>query len=108
MDDVCLIHHNPDKLQEILNITKHLANKYHIQFGVAKCKVINRGKGKKSSLTLNGKILDEVPTHKYLGETINNKGNLADHISEIERKVKGAIASIMAETRNNEFKWIKM
>ena len=108
MDDVCLIHHNPDKLQEILNITNHVANEYHIQFGAAKCKVIKRGKGKKSSLTLNGETLEEVPTCKYLGETINNKGNLADHISEIERKVKGAIASIMAETGNKEFKGMKM
>ena len=108
MDDVCLIYHNPDKLQEILNITNHVANKYHIQFGAAKCKIIKRGKGKKSSLTLNGEILEEVSTYKYLGETINNKGNLADHISEIERKVKGAVASIMAETGNKEFKGIKM
>ena len=108
MDDVCLIHHNPEKLQEILNITNHVANKYHIQFGAAKCKVIRRGKGKRSSLMLNGEILEEVPTYKYLGETINNKGNLVDHISEMERKVKGAIASIMAETGNKEFKGIKM
>ena len=57
---------------------------------------------------LNGEILEEVPTYKYLGETINNKGNLVDHISEMERKVKGAIASIMAETGNKEFKGIKM
>ena len=107
-DDVWLIHHNPDKLQEILNITNHVANKYHLQFGVVKCKVIKIGKGKKSSLTLNGEILEEVRTYKYLEETIHNKGNLADHISEIERKLKGAIASIMAETGNKEFKGIKM
>ena len=39
---------------------------------------------------------------------INNKGNLSDHITEIEKKVKGATATIIAETGNKEFKGIKM
>ena len=109
MDDVCLIHHNLQELQLILDTTNHVANKYHIQFGAAKCKVIKRGKGKTSSLTLNGKTLEEVPTYKYLGEIINNKGNLTDHIAEIERKVRGATDSIIAETvKKKEFKGIKM
>ena len=108
MDDVCLIHHNLQELQHILDTTNHVANKYHIQFGAAKCKVIKRGKGKTSSLTLNGETLEEVPTYKYLGEIINNKGNLTDHIAEIEKKVRGATDSIIAETGNKEFKGIKM
>ena len=108
MDDVCLIHHDLNKLQEILDVTNHVANKYHIQFGAAKCKVIRRGKGKKSALKLNGETLEEVPKYKYLGEMINNKGNLSDHITELEKKVKGATATIIAETGNKEFKGIKM
>ena len=31
LDDVCLVHHDLNKLQEILDITNHVANKYHIQ-----------------------------------------------------------------------------
>ena len=108
MDDVCIIHHDLNKLQEILDVTNHVANKYHIQFGAAKCKVIRRGKGKKSALKLNGEILEEVPKYKYLGEMINSKGNLSDHITETEKKVKGATATIIAETGNKEFKGIKM
>ena len=73
MDDVCLIHHDLKKLQEILDVTNHVANKCHIQFGVAKCKVIKIGRGKKITLKLKGEILEEVPTYKYLGEIINNK-----------------------------------
>ena len=84
MDDVCLIHHDLNKLQEILDVTNRVANKYHIQFGATKCKVIRRGKGKKSVLKLNGETLEEVPKYKYLGEMINNKGNLSDHITELE------------------------
>ena len=104
MDDVYLIHHDLNKLQEILDITNHVANKYHIQFGAAKCKVIRRGRRKKSSLKLIGEILEEVSTYKYLGEVINNKGNLSDHITEIEKKVRGATATILAGTGNTEFK----
>ena len=70
MDDVCLIHHNLEKLQEILDVTNHVANKYHIQFGAAKCKVIKRGKGKKSSLKLNGEELEEVPASKQQRQPI--------------------------------------
>ena len=108
MNDVCVIHHDLEKLQEILNVTNHVANKYHIQFGASKCKVIKRGKGKKSSLKLNREELEEVPAYKYLGEILNNTGNLSDHIAVIERKMKGATVSIISVTDNKEFKGIKM
>ena len=45
MDDVCLIHHDLEALQIMLDVTNHVALKYHIQFGAEKCKVI-RGKEK--------------------------------------------------------------
>ena len=108
MDDVCLIHHDLETLQEMLDTTNHVALKYHIQFRAAKCKVIRKGKGKKSKLNLNGETLEEVTTYKYLGEIINNKGNLSDHISEVEKKIRGATSKILAETGNKEFKGIKM
>ena len=36
MDNVCLIHHDLETLQEMLDTTNHVALKYHIQFGAAK------------------------------------------------------------------------
>jgi len=65
-------------------------------------------KSKKSTLKLNGEVLEEVPAYKYLGEIINNKGNLKDQLEDIEKKVKGATARIIAEAGNKEFKGIKM
>ena len=59
-------------------------------------------------MKLNGEELEEVPAYKYLGEILNNKGNLSDHIAEIKRKIKGATASIISETGNKGFKGIKM
>ena len=47
MDDLCLIHHDLKILQEMLDITNHVALKYHIEFGATKCKVVRIGKGKK-------------------------------------------------------------
>ena len=108
MDDVCLIHSDRDELQQMLDITNHVAKKYHIEFGAAKCKVVKIGKGPSSKLTLNGQILEEVEAYKYLGEMINNKGNLSAHINELEKKIQAATQNIITETGNKEFKGIKM
>ena len=108
MDDVCLIHHDLKKLQEILDVTNHVAKKYHIEFGAAKCKVVKIGKGTTSQLTLNETVLEEVKAYKYLGEMINQKGNLEAQIKEIERKTTAAVQNILAETGNKEFKGMKM
>ena len=50
-----------EKLQEILDTTNYVAQKYHIEFGAAKCKVVRIGKGEKSKIRLNGQVLEEVP-----------------------------------------------
>ena len=107
MDDVCLIHHDQEKLQEILNVTNYIAQKYHIEFGAAKCKVVKIGKGTKSEIRLNNQILEEVTSYKYLGELINNKGNLEDHLTATQSTIRAITSKIIAETGNKEFKGIK-
>ena len=52
MDDACLIHSGRNKLQKMLDITNHIAKKYHIEFGAAKCR------GPKRSLVLSGTTLE--------------------------------------------------
>ena len=108
MDDVCLIHRDRDKLQQMLHITNQVAKKYHIEFEAAKCKVVTIGKGPSSKPTLNGQILEEVEAYKYLGEMINNKGNLSAHITELEKKIQAATQDIITETGNIELKGIRM
>ena len=108
MDDVCLIHHDPKELQQILNTTNHVAKKYYIEFGAAKCKVVKIGKGPKSNILLNNQVLEEVETYKYLGEVFNNKGNMEAHIQAIEGKIHAATQNIITETGNKEFKRMKM
>ena len=109
MDGRCVP--NPPRQKQtpkMLDITNHIAKKYHIEFGAAKCKVVRIGRGPKSPLVLNGTILEEVPTYKYLGDMINNKGDLTAHIKEIEGKVIAATQCILTDTGNKEFKGMKM
>ena len=86
MDDVCLIHHDLTKLQQMLDITNHVAKKHHIEFGAAKCKVVKIGPGLKREITLNNATLEEVPKYKYLGKIYNSKGNLEEHLKKQKAK----------------------
>ena len=109
MDDVALIHENLKELQEVMNTTNHVALTNHIEFGAAKCKVVKNGPGKKSQISLNGQILEEVAAYKYLGDMINNKGGqIEDQIIALKGKIHAATQEIIAETRNKEFKGMKM
>lgn len=108
MDDVVLIHEDPDELQRMLDITNEVAMKYHIEFGAAKCKMIRIGPGRKAEIKLNGQTLEEVTSYKYLGEMINNKANLAAHLQTTKAKVRAVTQKILEETGNKEFRGIKM
>ena len=97
----------PKILQEMMNITNHVALKYHIEFGAAKWKVVRIGKSKKSAIKLDGQTL-EVDTYKYLGEVINTKNNTEARTEAIEAKNHAATQNIITETGNKEFKGLKM
>ena len=99
MDDVCLIHHALTTLQQMLNIANHVAKKYHIEFGAAKCKVVKIGPGLKSKITLNNTTLEKVPKYKYLGKIYNSKGHLVT-----ESKITAVMQKILSETGDKEFK----
>ena len=97
MDDVALIADNTKNLQNMLNITYDVANKYHIEFGMAKSKILKIGRGKEhSNLYLGTDKLEYVQTYKYLGITMNNKGNLENHIKEINKKTEAAYQTILS------------
>ena len=98
MDDVRLIHHDLTTLQEMMDITNHVAKKYHIEFGAAKCKVVRIGPGQESKIMLNNTIQEEVPKYKYLGKIYNTKGNLEEHPKDLETKTMAATQRILAET----------
>ena len=108
MDDVALIHEETKQLQIIMDTTNHVALTNHIEFGAAKCKVVKIGPGKKSQITLNEQILEEVTAYKYLGDMINNKADLEDQIKAPKAKIHASTQEILTETGNKEFKGMKM
>ncbi len=108
MDDVALVHHDLRELQKMMNATNDIAQRYHIEFGAAKCKVVRIGPGKKSSIKLGETVLEETENYKYLGEILNKKATRKDHIKALKGKANGAFNNITAWTGNKEFKSIRM
>ena len=108
MNDVCLIHHDLTTLQQMLDITNHVAKKYHIEFGAATCKFVKIGPGLKSKITLNNTTLEEVSKYNYLGKIYNSKGNLEEQLKQKESKITAAMQKILSETGDKEFKGMRM
>ena len=111
MDDVALITGNHKDLQEMLNITYDVANKYHIYYliGMAKSKILKIGKTKeKTPLYLGNNELEYVQTYKYLGETMNNKGTIENHIKETTQKTEAAYQTILAIMGNKYYNNIEL
>ena len=62
----------------MLDITEKTAKKYRIEFGKEKSKVLKIGKkGEQNPKFKLGEMeMDLTETYEYLGETINDKGNI--------------------------------
>ena len=84
MDDVVLIHHDKHIMQNMIDTTNEIANRYRIQFGQEKSKIMIVGKDKNDDKFKLGQMpLQKTDKYKYLGVTLNNKGNLSDHLNLI-------------------------
>jgi hypothetical protein len=109
MDDVALINEDAHVLQEMLDTTNEIAKRYHLKFGKEKSQTLTIGKS-----TINHKFrlgdMDLEPTnnYKYLGMTLNSKGNLEDHLKKIKGKTEAAFQTILNLTGNDEFHKIEM
>jgi len=109
MDDVALISNTHKEMQEMLNITREIADRYHIEFGEEKSKVMKLGRSKCEEKLMIGEMeLRRCKEYKYLGVVINEKNNLADHIEETKRKSEAAFQVMMRLTGNTEFHGIEM
>ena len=93
----------------MLNITREIADRYHIEFGEEKSKIMKIGKSHtKDKMMLGAMELKHCETYKYLGVIINRKNNLADHIEEAKRKAEAAFQVMMRITGNTEFHGVEM
>ena len=68
----------------LLWMDNEIANRYRIQFGQEKSKIMIVGKDKNDDKFKLGQMpLQKTDKYKYLGVTLNNKGNLSDHLNLI-------------------------
>ena len=109
MDDVALMSTDPSNLQKMLDVTSDIANRFHIEFGEPKSKILKIGSGKDNpTFNLGQVILKYTDKYKYLGELFNSKGNLADHITEVKGKAEAAYQTMLTIAGNKHFHNIQM
>ena len=109
VDDVAIITNNIEDQQTLPSITNNTANKYRIQFGQEKSKLLIIGKDNTNpTIKLGDMIIDPSETYKYLGETLNTKNNINDHIKEIERKTEAALKSALYIAGDDNYQGIEM
>ena len=109
MDDVALIATKPENLQIMLDITNEIANRYHIEFGKDKTKILKIGNDKKMiSFRIGEMEIEYTDKYKYLGEIMNRMNNLKDQIKEIKGKAEAAFQTLISITQNKYFQNIHM
>ena len=105
--NVVLISKSAQEMQKMLDITNEISSRYRIVFG-EKSKVMKIGSSVQTELKLGDMEIEETDKYKYLGEIINNKGNLEDHIKMLEGKVEAAYQMILHIAKDKNFKGLKM
>ena len=109
VDDVAIITNNIKDQKTMLQITEEIADKYRIKFGENKTKLLQIGKKQEAhTLTINNFKIENTANYKYLGETINTKNNIDDHIKGIEQKTEAALQTILYIATDDNFRGIQM
>ena len=104
VDDVAIITNNLPDQKRLLKITEEVANRYRISFGKDKSKTMVVGTTKESpELKINTMEIDICDHYKYLGETINSKNNIENHIKEIEKKTEAALQTVLYVAGDDNF-----
>ena len=90
MDDVLLMADNEKDLQDMLDITMRISEKYHIVFGEEKSKVMIMKKKPQlqTQLKLGEMKIKTTENYKYLGEIINHKKLPKTKLMKLKEKLK--------------------
>ena len=82
--------------------TNEIANRYRIQFGQEKSKIMIVGRDKDNdSFKLGQMLLQKTDKYEYLGVTLNNKGNLSDHLKQVKGKCEATITQTILDVARN-------
>ena len=109
MDNVVLIHHDNHIMQNMIDTTNEIANRYRIHLGQEKSKIMIVGKDKDDDNFKLGQMpLQKTDKYKYLGVILNNKGNLSDHLKQVKRKCEATTQTILDVARNRQLRGREM
>ena len=90
-------------------INKPHYKKYHIEFGKPKSNKMKRArKNTGTTGTLGNMELEVADKYKYLGQIINHKGNLMDHLKMVKGKTEAAYQRILSIAGSATFCDIEM
>ena len=84
-----------------------IASRYRIKFGAARSKVLIILIGKdKAEFKIGNLPIEEATTYnyKYLGNTINNKGTMQDHIQAVKGKCEATTQTILSIAKHKHLR----
>ena len=106
VDDITIATRNRTLTNEYLKNTVDEAKKRLLKFGVPKCKTMEYNKQAKTHedacIVMDGEELEFVTEFKYLGLIFNDKGDLENHLNEIEKKANKTAWAIKTLIHTNE------
>ena len=111
VDDLILAEEEDDNFQKELDVSNHVSNKYHSEYGLSKSNVMTicYGRNKdKPQFKLGENILETTSKYKYLGYIQNDKNDMKDHFKAVKGKVEAVYQRIIALAGNTTFKNIEM
>ena len=103
VDDVAIITNNIEDQQTLLSITNNTANKYRIQFGQEKSKLLIIGKDNTNpTIKLGDMTIDPSETYKYLGETLNTKKQHKRPYQRNRKENRGSLTNSPVHSRRRQ------
>ena len=88
-DDLVLLSHSRQGLQNSLNALSNFCNKWHMSINEKKSKIMiftNKKLSKPPTFNINSKPLNQVDDYTYLGVKITASGNFSPHLKQIKDK----------------------
>ena len=93
----------------MLNTANETAKRFHIKFGKDKSQIITiENNDITPILKICTQTMNQTDTYKYIGMTMNKKGNLDDHIKKLRGKPEVALQTILMLASNDELHNIEM
>ena len=103
VDDLIAITHTAAELEEILQDIHNASKPVGLNMHLGKTKVMFNKHATKSTITVDGRAIEEVESYIYLGRTLTNDGEI---LTDIRRRIAlgwaafGKVDNIMKSTKD--------